>query len=643
MRAKRALFVALCYALAITLCFSTSIATALSEENLEKFAANNIMFYDPDPCDDKGGFSGDKLTYIGDSLSFSVKDALKTKFKNVDIDDKDIDGTTYHMVQVSKHFAMDSGDNHAGLTIAKKLVEKKQMRSFLIFALGTNDPGAVTKDKIDELVSAVGDKTKIMLVTNFGTMDSAGNYPKNNEVMTAYAKDNKNVIVADWHASASSDPDKYINDNSLGVHLSDDGKEEFVNIIYNTAKEEWMKSAGSGSGGGNNKNYAGEQVFNDDQMAKIEEFRPIYEASGQKYNVPWQVLAILHSHESSLARVNPAPLPGSENSEGLYGLHYLANVAKTVHFELGAYVDDEEFAYQTDLAAETFANYGDDLTTTDGVKHSFFRYNGVAPYYVNKALSMGFSEEEAKNGEGSPYVMNRYDARRDPKSSQMDPNWPGRFTNDTGHPDATSVSYGFGTFVEFVALGGLDDNACPDDTGDLTGYTLRYAWPDHRGTGYTTAKPEYAEAVAAKQKNKQYVGGNSMPGIDCGGFVTALIVDSGFDTEYNFGSFLSKGASSVTYGQLKWLSQTDTWQLVNPDWNTPISDEADLKPGDVAFTSCSDKWECGHTYAYVGEIDGFETHIASASLEERAPMAGKEGIIHGGKYDGIVRWFRKVK
>lgn len=56
----------------------------------------------------------------------------------------------------------------------------------------------------------------------------------------------------------------------------------------------------------------------------------------------------------------------------------------------------------------------EDLYDADSAKKVFFRYNGTASVYIKQAENLGYSSAEAQNGEGSPYVMNRANAKRDP-------------------------------------------------------------------------------------------------------------------------------------------------------------------------------------------------------------------------------------
>lgn len=168
-----------------------------------------------------------------------------------------------------------------------------------------------------------------------------------------------------------------------------------------------------------------------------------------------------------------------------------------------------------------------------------------------------------------------------------------------------------------------DTCASPAFTGgNLAQTTLAYAWPTYRGKT-REATPQWQAAVKTAQKAGKYVGGNAYPGIDCGGFVTHLLINSGFEPSYNYSGLFSKGAG-FTGIQTKWLKEN--WQTLG---KADSIDTANLQPGDVAMTE-------GHTFVYVGTIDKFESKIASASLAERAPMAGKESLT-----DGSFTWYRK--
>ncbi len=168
-------------------------------------------------------------------------------------------------------------------------------------------------------------------------------------------------------------------------------------------------------------------------------------------------------------------------------------------------------------------------------------------------------------------------------------------------------------------------------TGNLEATTLAYAWPKYTPPDYTEKKPEYQTAVKTAQSKGLYVGGGQYPGVDCGGFVTLLMRDSGFEPGYN-----NNGRGGNTGPQKDWVEKNWTKIGIGPEVQVGGDAANSLKPGDVAFSP-------GHTFAYVGKIPGFGEGdpafkgVASASyLSWRAPMAGHENML-----DGNVTWYRK--
>lgn len=171
-------------------------------------------------------------------------------------------------------------------------------------------------------------------------------------------------------------------------------------------------------------------------------------------------------------------------------------------------------------------------------------------------------------------------------------------------------------------------------SGDAVQTALNYAWPDYRDSPYTVLKSSYRTAVDEAIKKGLYVGGGIKPGIDCGGFVTRVMQDSGVDPMYNNDP---KIGLRNTIGQAQYLSASSAYKRL---------DTKDARqPGDIAIND-------GHTYMYVGNgLTGsdengnpakFETSIASASSSTsgrdwRTPMAGKESPI-----DPSYTWYRYV-
>ena len=180
-------------------------------------------------------------------------------------------------------------------------------------------------------------------------------------------------------------------------------------------------------------------------------------------------------------------------------------------------------------------------------------------------------------------------------------------------------------------------------TGNSFIDTLKsYVWPTHKGwydnenvpaesrTGIVAVTPTegYKKAIEKALSEGRYTGDSCSnlgvgSGIDCGAFVTTFIYDSGWDVTYNYNG---KGGATAT--QKQWLDAN--WQNLG---NASSIDTSTLLPGDVAIYSYGDD---GHTFVYIGNVDGYESNIASASQCQRAPMAGTESLV-----DGKYTWYRK--
>ncbi|HEU5122176.1 MAG TPA: phage tail tip lysozyme [Candidatus Saccharimonadales bacterium] len=176
------------------------------------------------------------------------------------------------------------------------------------------------------------------------------------------------------------------------------------------------------------------------------------------------------------------------------------------------------------------------------------------------------------------------------------------------------------------------------DTSTIATTVKSYAWKTFQATT-TTKKPEYVTAVNKARSEGRYVGGGQYPGVDCGGFVTTVMYDSGFDKAYN-----SNARGGNTGPQRTWLE--NNWTKLGSGSGI---DAGSLRMGDVAMSD-------GHTFMFVGKegltkefiadfgvlADGSKdtkfTGVASASYLNpwRAPMAGHESVT-----DPDFTWYRK--
>lgn len=174
------------------------------------------------------------------------------------------------------------------------------------------------------------------------------------------------------------------------------------------------------------------------------------------------------------------------------------------------------------------------------------------------------------------------------------------------------------------STGGSD--GCADGTtatSDFASTVKAYAHPDYRKAPFHERMPAWAKV--ADDPKSHFVGGSvaGVKGIDCGGFVTMTLRNSGLDTNYN----PNKGNTNMSGGQRDYLR--DNWKKLN------VQTTKDLQPGDVAMSD-------SHTFLFVGKIDGFNDVFASSSWDPdgvagRAPMAGQGDAMVPGKYE----WFRK--
>lgn len=236
---------------------------------------------------------------------------------------------------------------------------------------------------------------------------------------------------------------------------------------------------GGGGSIGNNTDYEGNQILTDDQMAQIEKLQPVYQASGEKYGVPWQMIAVVHLREHGLATSGPS------NGQGPYQDYERDNVPSELRsgsgWKIGEYTD-EEFQIATDwCAADLSRRAGDrDLNDDNVVKDVFFAYNGKASVYIDQAKNLGFSDEEANWGEGSPYVMNKADAQRDPNKN---PTGWGQIKEDNG-PIVYPANQDYGAYVVYAGLGGGSGTASATSAKD----TGPYIWVgDSRTEGMKSA------------------------------------------------------------------------------------------------------------------------------------------------------------
>lgn len=199
-----------------------------------------------------------------------------------------------------------------------------------------------------------------------------------------------------------------------------------------------------------NLDHAGQTILTDGQLQAIKANQAVYEQAASQVGIPWQMIAVIHVREHGLQISNPG------NGQGIY--QFLDKGG-------GPYppgpVSQEEFLRQSILAA-TFikgkagSNYApnrdlDLQSRPEAIKDTFFSYNGRAKVYEEQARAVGFNDPN-QGYEGSPYVMNKADAKRDPVTN---PTGWGQIKKDRG-PIEYPANGDYGAYVQYAALTGTN-------------------------------------------------------------------------------------------------------------------------------------------------------------------------------------------
>lgn len=453
------------FAVALCCAFGTPVS-ALSDYWMDYYTRNGIYYYDPEGVDANCSTTtttGSNVVIIGDSITNGVNAAgeFKSRIPSATVYAKD---SKQFGSASDEPIAPNSDGNPSGISILKYIIAQGELRNILVFALGTNNTG-LQKTAVDEVLSLVGNKM-VFFVTNYKSTDEHA-YDSNNSLLREAAQ-NSNVGLIDWAAEASKDPAKYISTtDGYYVHPTSEGSKLFAQLITTAVGGPGTSTGGATAAtSGSYTDYAGNQALTDAQIQKLEANIPIYEqairnTNAAQYGITWQLLAVIHYKETGLnSTSNPAKGSSQKYPQGVWQLTTYS-LSHPDAFPPGP-ISEAEFLHQTELAiTEAILPRAQnlDLTTDGGIKRLFFGYNGTADKYKEKALAMGFSQEEADWGEGSPYVMNKFDARRDPDNSDVDPNWKGIFCGDGQYcPDA--YTYNYGAFTLYAILGGAALSAC---------------------------------------------------------------------------------------------------------------------------------------------------------------------------------------
>lgn len=573
----------LCVVFALTLTVSAPMSVfALSEDDLDFFAQNGFIYYNPDQgsmgsnsdCLDLNPISQNStFTVIGDSISDA--DVAKEAYKKLLGEEK----VTFY-TKVGAPWAW--GDE----------IVKNQKSSFgdvVIFALGTNNIGSeVSETTIFKTANAIGDNKTIIFVTNYGTDKKMDTYIKTNENLKAVARKKTNVRIADWAEMAKEKikSTEIIENDKFNVHPSVEGYKFFIEAIKQALGGAEGSTAPTNISAENATYYYRDQngkvtnnrkIFNSEHLKTLKNNLPIYKRVAEKNGIPWQMLAALHYKEHNMEMTWP------KDGDGPYQILRL-------DMPRSGLISAEDFEKQTDEAAKTLKSWANAYKITidgindDNIKKVFFAYNSgyvENSKYIQQGKSLGYSDEEAGNGAGSLYVMNGYDEKRAAGFPTQD--WRvliGGIFQDGPH-------YPVGTYVAYLALKGVapGENCVTTEISSTGG--LNYEQAINFAMNYGANKGKLGSRLMGPQWDS------------CNGEGSNCVTLSAFFvrafTKYRYEPEYGNGKDVVGH----FMNQNRNKTLINDEHPAPFSILSAVgKPGSLVPDS-----KYGHTAIVIGATD----------------------------------------
>lgn len=216
---------------------SSGRRSRISQGQLEEFAQNDIIFYDPgeDDCVEagsNGSSDGSDVYMIGDSDTVLSESYIKEALPNITIN-----------AQSGIWFSSDA-DGVSGVNRIREMGNQH----ILVMEVGSN--GGVEDEDINKLLAAIqGKDIKVILTTIFYAdhyADSQMN--SSNEVIRRAVEQHDNFSLMDWYEVASSDPAKYMNLED-DIHPSEEGMKKLAELVRESVNKVTNMRVSASSGG----------------------------------------------------------------------------------------------------------------------------------------------------------------------------------------------------------------------------------------------------------------------------------------------------------------------------------------------------------------------------------------------------------
>lgn len=226
----------------------SNMAFGLDESKMKEFSENDILFYDPDNCENDPNSnsnkvctmpSGDQITWIGDSYSVGSRDLLDRTFPGVDYNGWGIDQMNTSYIWSGKTVNTD-GAGPSGLNILRNIVNAGKLRPYLVFALGAN--GGWNESTMNEFLGLVGNGTKVILVTMETYPSKHGienqSYVTENDLLRKTAEEHDNIYLADWAEDGYKD--EYFDTSGYSCKILESGYDNCIHPTVNGGYSAWV-------------------------------------------------------------------------------------------------------------------------------------------------------------------------------------------------------------------------------------------------------------------------------------------------------------------------------------------------------------------------------------------------------------------